>query len=80
MHSFVDHNLLDSSDALVTNTQNFSRNATERRREISRRGHEFFVLSKRKPDMLYGEAPLSVWCRERYCQWSYKLRPCLRMN
>ena len=50
MHIFVEHHLLDISDALATNTQNFSRNvATERQREISRRRREIYVLSERTP-------------------------------
>ena len=37
MHIFVERHLLDSSDALATNKQNFSRNVgTERRQETSR--------------------------------------------
>ena len=51
MHIFAEHHLLDISDALATNTQNFSRNViTERRREISRRGRKIFVLSERTLD------------------------------
>ena len=48
MRIFVERHLLDISGALATNMQNFSRNVvTERRREISRRGREIFLLSER---------------------------------
>ena len=47
IHSVVEHHLLDSSDALATNTHNFSQNmGTECRQEISRMGRDIFVLSK----------------------------------
>ena len=48
MHILAERHLLVSSDALATNTYNFSRNvSTERRREISRTRREIFVLSER---------------------------------
>ena len=47
MHIFVEHHLLDISDALVTNTQIFSRNVvTKHRQEILWRGRKIFVLSE----------------------------------
>ena len=50
MRIFVERHLLDISHALATSTQNFSRIVvTERRREISRRGREIFVVSERTP-------------------------------
>ena len=53
MHIFVKCHLLDSFDALATNTQNVSRNVgTERRREISRTGRGIFVLSERTLDII----------------------------
>ena len=48
MHIFVDRHVFDSSDALATGTQNFSRNVvTERRREVLWWGRKFFVLPER---------------------------------
>ena len=47
MRIFVKCHLLDSFDALATNTQNFSRKVdTERSREISRTGREIWCSPK----------------------------------
>lgn len=50
MHIFLECHLLDISGTLVTNMQNFSRNVTERWREISRRS-KIFMLSERNLEL-----------------------------
>ena len=68
MHIFVERHSLDISDALATDTQNFSRNVvTERRREISRRGREIFMLSERILSVLSVKATFKHISKQKSC-------------